>query len=58
MKIEKGRCVWAGVAAVLCCSTALDVLAQTAASGLEEIVVTARKRDESSLDVPVAVTAS
>jgi iron complex outermembrane receptor protein len=47
---------------MLACSTALcatvpDVHAQTpnATSSLEEVIVTARKRDETSLNVPVAV---
>ena len=47
---------------MLACSTALcatvpDLHAQTptATSSLEEVIVTARKRDETSLNVPVAV---
>ena len=43
-------CATAGFAATL----AGEVMAQTA---LEEIVVTARKREESIQDIPVAVTA-
>lgn len=56
----EGRLLLAGVGALLCVTTT-DVPAQAesairrVAPGLEEVVVTARKRDESSLDVPVAV---
>lgn len=40
----------------LCVTTQqLQAQAQPAASSLEEVIVTARKRDESSIDVPVAV---
>jgi iron complex outermembrane recepter protein len=44
-------------AATLLCATTPDVRAQTegASVGLEEVIVTARRRDESSIDVPVAV---
>lgn len=60
MKTTTGRYVLAGVAALSCASSP-PVLAQTEqpaaleGGGLEEVIVTARKRDESSLDVPVAV---
>src|SRR5688500_19350916 len=39
------------------CASAPDLPAQTptATTSLEEVIVTARKRDEASLDVPVAV---
>jgi iron complex outermembrane receptor protein len=57
MKIMTGRCVTAAIAVAFAGSMAVEVAAQTAGAGLEEIVVTARKRDESSLNVPVAVNA-
>src|SRR5512140_2596093 len=47
--------------AALCLLTATSAVAGTAIAaetgGLEEIVITARKRDESAKDVPVSVTA-
>lgn len=46
---------FAGVAAV--CAAALMSIQDVAAQQFEEIVVTARKRDESVLEIPVAVSA-
>lgn len=59
-KIELGRAVLrAGIASALTASTApTQVLAQEGASGvLDEIVVTARRREESLQEVPLAITA-
>lgn len=55
MNIGKGRYILAGAA--LLCAVSVDVRAREAGAegSLEEIVVTARKRDESSLDVPVTM---
>lgn len=57
MNIKKRHFVLAGVAAALVSAASFEVSAQTVAAtgALEEVVVTARKRDESLLDVPVAV---
>jgi iron complex outermembrane receptor protein len=55
MSIKTGRYVLASAAALLC-TTPQHVSAQAEGfAGLEEVIVTARKRDESSLDVPVAI---
>jgi iron complex outermembrane recepter protein len=60
MNVNAGRYVLAGAAALLC-ARPTDIHAQTPTAGsleansLEEVIVTARKRDESSLDVPVAI---
>jgi iron complex outermembrane receptor protein len=55
MNVNAGRYVLAGAAALLC-ARPTDIHAQTpTADALEEVIVTARKRDESSLDVPVAI---
>ena len=55
MNINKRFVMLACLAAL--CATAPDLPAQTptATTSLEEVIVTARKRDEASLDVPVAV---
>ncbi len=55
MNIDKRFVMLACLAAL--CATAPDLPAQTptATTSLEEVIVTARKRDETSLDVPVAV---
>lgn len=57
MNIKKRHFVLAGAAAALVSTASFEVSAQTVAAtgALEEVVVTARKRDESLLDVPVAV---
>ena len=56
MKTSTGRYVLAGVAALSCAGPpAVRAQTERSATGLEEVIVTARKRDESSLDVPVAV---
>jgi iron complex outermembrane receptor protein len=59
MNTKYGRCLLAGVAVALASTASLESAAQTptAATTLEEIVVTARKRTESSVDVPVSITA-
>ena len=56
MNTRIGRATLAG-ATVLLMGTPFDLAAQTVEQSvsLEEVVVTARKRDESSLDVPVAI---
>ncbi|HEY5809245.1 MAG TPA: TonB-dependent receptor [Povalibacter sp.] len=56
MKINKERYILAGVVAVLCVPSA-DVRAQAGASSenLEEVIVTVRRRDEASLDVPMTI---
>src|SRR5688572_8481517 len=55
MNINKRFVMLACLAAL--CASAPDLPAQTpaATTSLEEVIVTARKRDETSLDVPVAV---
>src|SRR5688572_9868372 len=55
MNINKRFVMLACLAAL--CASAPDLPAQTptATTSLEEVIVTARKRDEASLDVPVAV---
>src|SRR5688572_23123376 len=55
MLTSKGTCLSTAVAAILGAAVALPAMAQ--GTDLEEIVVTARKRDEALLDVPVAVNA-
>lgn len=61
MRIRENRLLYGAILAALTASptTALPAPAETTAAepGLEEIVVTARKRDEALLDVPVAVSA-
>jgi iron complex outermembrane receptor protein len=56
MRIEHERVILAG-ATVLLCALPTHVRAQIEgpSASLEEIIVTARKRDEASLDVPVAI---
>ena len=53
------RTLIAGGAALIVFATGFDERGKVAAQqmALEEIIVTARKRDESLLDIPVAVTA-
>ena len=52
----KERLLIVACAVALCAPTqALHAQAQPAATSLEEVIVTARKRDEASLNVPVAV---
>jgi iron complex outermembrane recepter protein len=56
MRIEHERVILAGAAALLCVlPTHVCAQAEVPAASLEEIIVTARKRDEASLDVPVAI---
>jgi outer membrane receptor protein involved in Fe transport len=68
LRMERGMSRTRRLAGRLICATALNILAfgpahaqnsaaEGASSGLEEIVVTARKRSESLINVPVAVTA-
>lgn len=56
MKIYKKRYIFAGAMALLSVPPD-DVRAQTetSATGLEEVIVSARRRDEASIDVPVAI---
>ena len=53
MPTSKGTCLSTAVAAILAAAVALPAMAQT--TEMEEIIVTARKRDESFQDVPVTV---
>ena len=55
MLTSKGTYLSTAVAAILAAAVALPAMAQD--TDMEEIVVTARKRDESLHDVPVAVNA-
>jgi iron complex outermembrane recepter protein len=58
MNTKKRQIMLASATTLLCVSTPDVVMAQaqeTTVSGLEEIIVTARRRDEASIDVPVAV---
>lgn len=59
MRVHENRVLYGAVVAALAASSAPALHAQTepSATGLEEIVVTARKRDEALIDVPVAVSA-
>jgi iron complex outermembrane recepter protein len=56
MRIYKKRYIFAGAMALLSVPPD-DVRAQTetSATGLEEVIVSARRRDEASIDVPVAI---
>jgi iron complex outermembrane receptor protein len=56
MKIYKKQYIFAGAMALLCAPPE-DVRAQAEASTatLEEVIVSARRRDEASIDVPVAI---
>ena len=53
MPTSKGTCLSTAVAAVLAAAVALPAMAQSTA--MEEVIVTARKRNESFQDVPVTV---
>ena len=53
MPTPKGTCLSTAVAAILAAAVALPAMAQS--TEMEEIIVTARKRDESFQDVPVTV---
>ena len=55
MKVMKGRFVLTSAAALLCTTPQQAGAQAEGFAGLEEVIVTARKRDESSLDVPVAI---
>ncbi|HWN06044.1 MAG TPA: Plug domain-containing protein, partial [Steroidobacteraceae bacterium] len=55
MLTSKGTCLSTAVAAILAAAVALPAMAQE--TDMEEIIVTARKRDEALLDVPVVVSA-
>jgi iron complex outermembrane receptor protein len=59
MNTNKRQIMLAGAATLLCVSTAPEVHAQAEGTsiGLEEVIVTARRRDEASLNVPMAVNA-
>jgi iron complex outermembrane recepter protein len=61
MRSHENRVLYVAVLAALAASPTASLRAQAQATaaelGLEEIVVTARKRDEALLDVPVAVSA-
>ena len=51
MFTSKGTCLSAAVSGILAAAVALPAMAQ--GTELEEVIVTARKRDEALLDVPV-----
>ncbi len=53
MKSSEGKCISSLIAGIMATALSLPVLAQS--SDLEEVFVTARKRDESYQDVPVTV---
>jgi iron complex outermembrane receptor protein len=53
MFTSKGTCLSTAVSGILAAAVAMPVMAQT--TEMEEIIVTARKRDESFKDVPVTV---
>ena len=53
MLTSKGTCLSTAVAAILAAAVALPAMAQS--TEMEEIIVTARKRDESFYDVPVTI---
>ena len=55
MFTSKGRCISMLVTWIVTAAVAMPAMAQ--GTELEEIVVTARKRDEALLDVPVVVSA-
>ena len=59
MRTREGMCMLGGAAAMLASFASTDARAQETESAgqLDEIVVTARKRDESLFDVPFAVSA-
>jgi len=52
---SSGTCLSAAVSGILAAAVALPAMAQS--TEMEEVIVTARKRDEALLDVPVAVSA-
>jgi len=52
---SKGKCISVLIAWIVATSVAMPAMAQ--GTELEQVVVTARKRDEALLDVPVAVSA-
>ena len=55
MLTSKGTCLSTAVASILAAAVALPAMAQS--TEMEEVIVTARKRDETLLDVPVVVNA-
>ncbi len=55
MLTPKGTCLSTAVAAILGAAVAMPAAAQ--GTDMEEVIVTARKRDEALLDVPVVVSA-
>jgi iron complex outermembrane receptor protein len=55
MFISSGTCLSAAVSGILAAAVALPAMAQS--TEMEEVIVTARKRDEALLDVPVTVSA-
>jgi iron complex outermembrane receptor protein len=52
---SSGTCLSAAVSGILAAAVAMPAMAQS--TEMEEVIVTARKRDEALLDVPVAVNA-
>ena len=55
MLTSQGTCLSAAVTGILAAAVALPAMAQ--GTEMEEVIVTARKRDEALLDVPVTVNA-
>jgi iron complex outermembrane receptor protein len=53
MLTSKGTCLSTAVTGILAAAVAMPAMAQS--TEMEEIIVTARKRDESFQDVPVTV---
>ena len=53
MFTSKGKCLSTAVSGILAAAVAMPAMAQS--TEMEEIIVTARKRDESFQDVPVTV---
>ncbi len=53
MLTSKGKCLSTAVSGILAAAVAMPAMAQS--NEMDEVIVTARKRDESFQDVPVTV---